>query len=428
MRVAEGPVRIVGRYAVYHEIAAGGMATVHLGRQLGHPEMARTVAIKCLHPHFAKDREFVSMFLDEARLAARIQHPNVVPTIDVVATGGELFLVMEYVRGEALSKLVRLARKRKEPIPPRIAASIMCGFLLGLHAAHEATDEHGAPLGLIHRDVSPQNVLVGGDGVARVMDFGIAKAAGRLQVTMEGQVKGKLAYMPPEQVSGKPLTRVADVYASAVVMWETLTAERLFKGKTEVETLGKILREPVPRPSEAVEGVTDAFDDVLLRALSRDAGQRHPTALDLCLAIEGCMGVATEEEVGAWVERLAGPSLDAREMPVADVEGQALPTYDPSRAAHEASSTRGGTARFPIPAAARSPDSSQSFPVVGPLAVAEHVSAGPSAGAIVVVALCLAALGFGSFTLATRLGARPHARGAFHADAGLIAPGASSLR
>src|SRR5262249_50892141 len=154
-----------------------------------------------------------SMFLDEARLAARIKHPNVVPTLDVVAEDGELFLVMEYVHGESLSRLLRVAINRGEMVPPRIVSSIIAGVLYGLHAAHEAKSESGEPLNIVHRDVSPQNILVGSDGVVRVLDFGVAKAAGRLHTTREGQLKGKIAYMPPEQLNNKPLTRRADVYA-----------------------------------------------------------------------------------------------------------------------------------------------------------------------------------------------------------------------
>jgi serine/threonine protein kinase len=320
MAAKRGPLRVVGRYALYNEIAAGGMATVHIGRLLGPVGFARTVAVKQLHPQFAKDPEFVSMFLDEARLAARVQHPNVVATIDVVATDGELFLIMDYVRGESLSKLLRTARKAGQRIPPRIAASIMCGFLHGLHAAHEAKNERGDRIDLVHRDVSPQNVLVGADGIPRVLDFGIAKAAGRIQVTRDGQIKGKLAYMPPEQLSGRELTRAVDIYASGVVMWETLTGERLFKGETESETLAKILRDPVVPPSAVVPGLTTAFDAPLLKALSRDAKQRHATARALAFELEKCVGVASATEVGEWVENMVGTILSAREDQIAEIE------------------------------------------------------------------------------------------------------------
>jgi len=320
MAVERSPIRVVGRYALYNEIAAGGMATIHLGRLLGPVGFARTVAVKRLHPQFAKDPEFVSMFLDEARLAARVQHPNVVATIDVVATDGELFLIMDYVRGESLSKILRAVRKRNRHVPPRIAAAIMCGFLHGLHAAHEAKNERGEPLGLVHRDVSPQNVLVGSDGIARVLDFGIAKAAGRIQVTRDGQIKGKLAYMPPEQLAGRDLSRGVDIYASAVVMWETLTAERLFKGDTESETLAKILRDPVPPPSSVVPSVPTGFDAPLLKALNRDVSKRHATAKELALELERCCGIASPTEVGEWVEEVVGHVLTAREEQIAEIE------------------------------------------------------------------------------------------------------------
>jgi serine/threonine-protein kinase len=315
-----GPLRVVGRYALYNEIAAGGMATVHIGRLLGPVGFARTVAVKRLHPQFAKDPEFVSMFLDEARLAARVQHPNVVATIDVVATDGELFLIMDYVRGESLSKLIRTARKSGQYVPPRIAASIICGFLHGLHAAHEAKNERGDRIDLVHRDVSPQNVLVGADGIPRVLDFGIAKAAGRIQVTRDGQIKGKLAYMPPEQLSGRELTRAVDIYASAVVMWETLTGERLFKGETESETLAKILRDPVVPPSAIVPNLPRAFDAPLLKALSREASKRHATARELAFELEKCVGVASASEVGEWVETMVGTILTQRENTIAEME------------------------------------------------------------------------------------------------------------
>ncbi|AKU95243.1 Serine/threonine-protein kinase Pkn6 [Labilithrix luteola] len=296
------------------------MATVHIGRLLGPVGFARTVAIKRLHPQFAKDPEFVSMFLDEARLAARVQHPNVVATIDVVATDGELFLIMDYVRGESLSRLIRAAKKAGERIPPRIANSIVCGFLHGLHAAHEAKNERGEPINLVHRDVSPQNVLVGADGIARVLDFGIAKAAGRIQVTRDGQIKGKLAYMPPEQLSGRELTRTVDIYAAGVVMWETLTGERLFKGETEGETLAKILRDPINPPSAIVPTLPRTFDNVLLRALSRESSKRHATARELALELEKCASMASPTEVGEWVEAMCGPALSAREDQIAEIE------------------------------------------------------------------------------------------------------------
>ncbi len=330
-------MRVVGRYALYDEIAAGGMATVHFGRLLGPVGFSRTVAVKRLHPQYAKDPEFVAMFLDEARLAARIRHPNVVPTLDVVATEGELFLVMDYVQGESLSRLVRAARSQGQSVPLAVVTAILSGTLHGLHAAHEAKNERGEPLGIVHRDVSPQNILVGVDGVPRVLDFGVAKAAGRAQTTREGQIKGKLAYMPPEQLRGGIISRAVDIYAASVVLWETLTAQRLFAGDNEGEILAKVLEAEVPPPSRLVPGLPRALDEVTLRGLARDRQARFATAREMALALERCTRLAPPSEVGEWVERTAGQVLVMRAQNLAEIESisshvplTAIPTPPPA--------------------------------------------------------------------------------------------------
>jgi serine/threonine-protein kinase len=311
--------RIIGRYALFDVLAAGGMATVHIGRLLGPVGFARTVAIKRLHPQFARDPEFVSMFLDEARMCARIRHPNVVPTLDVVATQGELFLVMEYIQGESLAHLIRAANKSGQKMPWRVAISIAAGCLHGLHAAHEAKDERGLPLSLVHRDVSPQNVLVGVDGMARVVDFGIAKATGRLQTTREGAVKGKLGYMAPEQMANEQITRQADVYAAAVVLWECLTGRRLFDGESEAVVLARVLTGDVSPPSSLTSDLPRELDDIVMRGLDRNAEKRFPTARQLAHALEK-LGPAALGEVGDWVESMAKSGLDERASRVAAVE------------------------------------------------------------------------------------------------------------
>src|SRR5262245_49932653 len=248
MMVGSRPTaRVIGRYALHGEIASGGMATVYFGRLLGEAGFSRTVAIKCLHAQFAKDPDFTSMFLNEARLAARVRHPNVVPTLDVVSTDDELFLVMEFVQGESLSRLIRTMRGRNARIPPRIACAIVANALHGLHAAHEATTEQGEPLRIVHRDVSRQNILVGIDGVARVLDFGIAKATVNASNTRAGQLKGKIAYMAPEQIRGDVDCRT-DIYAASIVLWEALTGMRLFGGEHEANIHYRILNEDAPPP------------------------------------------------------------------------------------------------------------------------------------------------------------------------------------
>ncbi|MEZ4220709.1 MAG: serine/threonine-protein kinase [Polyangiaceae bacterium] len=314
------PVRVVGRYALYDPIAAGGMATVHFGRLRGPVGFARTVAIKRLHPELARDPEFVSMFLDEARLAARIRHPNVVQTLDVVAEDGELFLVMEYVQGESLARLLRTLSMRGERIPHRMVATILSGALLGLHAAHEAKDEQGARLGLVHRDVSPHNVLVGADGLTRVLDFGVAKAAGRVHTTREGRVKGKLAYMAPEQIQSGEVTREADIYSASVVLWEALTGTRLFHADNQTTVLARILAGNVNPPSQIVPDLPKGYDEVIARGLARVPSDRFSSAREMALALEAVDGVESPTKVAEWLEGRAGNVLEARAERIASIE------------------------------------------------------------------------------------------------------------
>jgi serine/threonine-protein kinase len=305
------------------------MATVHFGRLLGPVGFSRTVAIKRLHAQYAGDPEFVSMFLDEARLAARIRHPNVVPTLDVVATEGELFLVMEYVAGESLAKLTRGQHRASN----RLISAVMAGALHGLHAAHEAKDERGNPLGIVHRDVSPQNILVGTDGVPKILDFGVAKASGRTQHTREGQIKGKLSYMPPEQLRGSNVTRTTDIYAAGVILWEIVTGQRLFGGDNEGVVITRILEGKVAPPSQIViqnmrgatinDRVMDellGLDRVILRALDQNPERRYTTAREMAIDLERTVQPATASEVGEWVEAVARDVLANRANKVHEIE------------------------------------------------------------------------------------------------------------
>jgi serine/threonine protein kinase len=316
---AEAPL-LVDRYAIYDAIASGGMATVHLGRLIGTAGFLRTVAIKRLHAQFANDPEFTSMFLDEARLASRIQHPNVVSTLDVVMKDRELLLVMDYVRGESLSRLVRRARDAGERLPPRVVVAIVAGALQGLHAAHEAVDEKGQPLGLVHRDMTPQNILVGTDGVARVLDFGVAKAAGRVHTTRDGDIKGKVLYMSPEQLGAQPLGRTADIYAAGVVLFEALTGVRMFAGDNEGAALTRIIKNELTMPS-AIAPELAPFDGIVRRAAAALPEQRYASAHEMARALEAVTGgAASHSEVSDWVQRLCGELLDERARIVAEIE------------------------------------------------------------------------------------------------------------
>jgi eukaryotic-like serine/threonine-protein kinase len=311
---------IIGRYAIFQRIAAGGMASVHVGRLLGEAGFVRTVAVKRLHPQFALDPNFVAMFLDEARICARVRHPNVVPTLDVVAKDNELFLVMEYVDGESLSELIASAQERDQAPPVPIVASILSGLLHGLHAAHEAKSDEGEPLGIVHRDVSPHNVLVGIDGVTRVLDFGVAKALGRLHTTQDGALKGKFAYMAPEQILGESVTRRSDVFAASVVLWEALTTKRLFYAENEARRMHMILHEPIRSPRELVPELSPALEQVVMKGLARKSEERYATALDMAEALERAVPLATPRVVGEWLRSLSGERLAERAMRVAEVE------------------------------------------------------------------------------------------------------------
>jgi serine/threonine protein kinase len=318
-----GPVslscaRRVGRYLLLEELARGGMATVHMGRAVSEHGVTRKVAIKRLLPVFTRDPKFTEMMLDEARLAASISHPNVASVIDVVQQDDELFLVLDYIQGDTLARLIRRA-PAGQPLPLRVVASVVSGLLHGLHAAHTARDEYDELLELVHRDISPQNVMVGVDGLSRVLDFGIAKALNTTSNTSKGDLKGKLSYMAPEQLRAEPATQASDLYAAGVVLWEALTGRRLFEYASEREALARP-RDFVPEgPSKLVPGLPEALDAVVLRALSPDPAERYASARDMALALEAVVEPARASEVGAWVEQLLQrpPQRSSRVPPAA---------------------------------------------------------------------------------------------------------------
>ena len=341
------PANVVGRYVVHDHLASGGMASVHIGRLIGPVGFSRTVAVKILHPQYARDPQFVSMFIDEARLAARIRHPNVVATLDVVATNGQLMVVMEYVAGETLARLLTLCRGTQRRLEPAIASAILVDVLDGLHAAHEARDERDEPLDIVHRDVSPQNVMVGADGTARVLDFGIAKAASREHSTNDGAVKGKFPYMAPEQISRQKVDRRTDVFAAAIVLWEALTGERLFHADHPAAIVARVMNESCAAPSMIVEALSPEVDGVVLKGLARDRDSRFATAHDFARALEKALPPARRSEVRAWVEQVAHDVLTARARRVTDIErGGAL---SPRLASvPEVLTTPGGPSAIPV--------------------------------------------------------------------------------
>ena len=337
-----GSGTVVGRYVLYDEIAAGGMATIHIGRLLAEVgSFSHTVAIKRLLPQFSKDAEFRQMFLEEARLAARIRHANVVQVLDVVSTVEELFLVMEFIQGETITRLTRVDRKRSRIVPMPIALAIMVDALQGLHAAHEAKDEMGRPLDIVHRDISPHNIMVGHDGRARVLDFGIAKASSSSQSTREGEVKGKFAYMSPEQLSSATVDRRADLFAASIVLWEMLSAKRLFQAPDPAAIVGRVLNGVIQKPSEVAQGLPMLLDAIVMKGLDRDPKKRFQSAAEFAKAIETSgLPIARPTEVGAWVNRIAGDTLKKRARRVAEIESTGSWSASNALAASQALSQR----------------------------------------------------------------------------------------
>ena len=298
-----------GRYEILRPIASGGMAKVYLGRAVGVGGFEREVAIKTMHPHLAEQADFVAMFLDEARVSARIHHPNVVATLDVQRDHEGIFLVMEYVDGFALHALLAATHDDGRTLPLGLTLRIFLDALAGLHAAHELTDGSGAPLEVIHRDVSPQNILVGVDGAARLTDFGIARAATRLSSTREGHLKGKLRYMAPEQLRGARLDRRVDIHAAGAVLWEMLAGRPLVSAEDEGGCLMEIARPDKESPRAQNLDVPVSIADACLRALRLDPVERYVTAAAFAEAIEDAamqagIVVASPREVSGFVHAL----------------------------------------------------------------------------------------------------------------------------
>lgn len=320
--------RTLGRYLLGPQLAAGGMASVHLGLLNGPVGFKRVVALKRMHAALTGDAAARATLVDEARLTSRIHHPHVVQTLDVVEDQGELFLVLEYVHGQSLDRLLAKARERG-PVPTRIVTAVLAGVLRGLHAAHEARGEDGQPLELVHRDLSPHNVMVDTNGVPRVLDFGIARARGRLQGTREGQLKGKLAYLSPEQVHGDA-SRRSDVFAAGAVLFEALTGRQLFEAASEAALLSQVLLCRVPSLQEL--GVTaPGLQEILERALQREPDERYATAAQMADALEAT-GPATAAELAAWVKDLAADVLADRAVAVETLERTQLVAPSPTPA------------------------------------------------------------------------------------------------
>ncbi|MEM7136671.1 MAG: serine/threonine-protein kinase [Myxococcota bacterium] len=313
---------VLGRFAGYDilgRLALGGMAEILLARHKDTDGETRFLVVKRILPHFEQDNDFVQMFLDEARIGMQLKHPNICKFHQFGADEGSHFIVMEWVNGMPLGRLIRKARKQGGiglPIALRIGADIA----RALHYSHTADDEHGEPFNMIHRDVSPHNIMIGYDGVAKLLDFGIAKADHRAHKTQAGVVKGKFAYMAPEQCTGAQADHRLDIFALGVCLFETLTGRSLYRRQTEAATMRAVIMDPVPSLKERLPDIPEDLDHILQKALAKDAGDRFATAGEFADALEK-LGKSTQQfarqrEVSDFIKKIfpeefnKGPRVD----------------------------------------------------------------------------------------------------------------------
>src|SRR6185295_3687080 len=325
-----------GPYVVYERLGVGGMATVHRAKKRGIAGFERGVALKRMLPHLAEDAEFINSFVREAKLASLLVHPNIAQIYDFGRVGSVYFIAMEHVDGFDVRKMLRYSNRHKEPLPLNVVMSIMCELCDALEYAHTFVDEHGQPQGIVHRDVSPSNLIVAQSGHLKVIDFGIAKANVRQLHTESGRVKGKLGYMSPEAVSGRAVGPVSDVFSAGVVAHELLTAHPLFSAKTDYDTLIRIHEAEIPPPSRRNPSVPAALDDLVLAGLARDPERRLQTAGAFRQGLE-------------YVAEQAGVRFSARD--VAEWRAKIATTEDPwgSRTSLPNVSSSAVSRAFPFP-------------------------------------------------------------------------------
>ncbi len=343
----------VGRYELLLEIAAGGMATVYVGRQHGAGGFERLVAIKRMHPHIGAMPELCAAFMDEARIASLIRHPNVVNVHDVHDAEGEHLLVMDYVDGASLANVMRAARKREERLSRPAVIRILIDALSGLHAAHELTTFDGTPLGVVHRDATPHNILLGTDGTVRITDFGIAKAAERTVHTATGLAKGKFRYMAPEQARGRAIDRRVDVFAMGIVAWELFIGERLFQAEADAQVLLEITEGNYRRPSSVDRNFPADLDRIVMKALAPSANDRYPTAAAFAEALDGWgrehSELVSSAEIARLLHEFCGAPIVARRRSLAAVlQGTRQPPNFQAMRQTQSSSTGSNATSAPL--------------------------------------------------------------------------------
>jgi eukaryotic-like serine/threonine-protein kinase len=309
-RIESTATTAFGKYQLFASLGRGGMADVFLSVARGQMGFNKLAVIKRLRQALAEETAFRNMFLDEARLAARLSHPNIVHTYEVGEQNGVYFIAMEYLEGQSLNKLLKESVRRKEIIEPEVAVRVVADALAGLGYAHDLRDYDGRPLSIIHRDISPHNLFVTYDGHTKLVDFGIAKAASSSTETEVGVLKGKVAYMSPEQAMGHRIDARSDLFAMGIVLWELLAQQRLMTGESAANTLHKLMNEPIPRLSTVIPGVDPTLDMLVARSLEKDPGARWQSAADMRGALESWLvsrpQQVRQEDVGRTMLSLFG--------------------------------------------------------------------------------------------------------------------------
>jgi serine/threonine protein kinase len=321
-----------GRYRPIAELGRGGMATAYLCVAQGPGGFNKLQVLKYLRPDLAADEEFLTMFLEEARIAARINHPNVVQTNEVGYDGVCHYIAMEYIEGQTIENVIRRAKKQGNgSIPLDMHIRMLSDALAGLHHAHELLDFDGTPLNIVHRDVSPHNIMVTYDGFVKVLDFGIAKAADSSSDTRSGMLKGKYAYMAPEQYGGTGVDRRADVFAVGVMLWQAMTSQRMWKGVTGTEIIARVIKGDIKRPSEVAPDVDEKLEALCMKALAHAPEARFATAAEFQEALDRYLRdrsvVLMPRDVGQYVGDLA---VESRSRIRAAVESQLVKTAEQS--------------------------------------------------------------------------------------------------
>jgi serine/threonine protein kinase len=325
----------IGKYRILRQIAQGGMAEIYLASASGIEGFEKLCVLKRILPLLATNREFVQMFLDEARIAASLMHSNVAQVFDIGSEAGSYYFVMEFLRGEDVRHILQSAVGQKSFIPLEHAATIVMGVCSGLHYAHEMRGKDGKRLQLVHRDISPQNVFVTHDGNVKLCDFGIAKSAAQLTETRVGTLKGKIRYMSPEQCRSESLDRRSDVFALSIVLWELLTLRRLFSGKSDFDIFKAIVEEPMPAPSQFRPDVPAQLESIVMKGLSREREDRFQTAQEMQLALEDWVRhdrvPASSVRLAAFMTELFGPPPPPESFlaEISEPSGRMLPPGDP---------------------------------------------------------------------------------------------------